>query len=355
MDQNNQSQKKIWINIVVVIIIMLSIITIIGSLNDFETLLHTISNIKIHYFIIALIIALISFLLMSLSSFIVLRAINKKLSFGTGFLIQTVEPFFNGITPFSSGAQPFQIYYYHKHHVEVEESTSVLAVNFILYQIVTVILSTLGITLFWDKIYQAMGINVIYILIGYSINTLILIMMFLMAYVNKVYRLFENMFGFFQRFKLTKKHATNFKNKTKNFVGNFQNGVRFLFTKKRVFILGTFTKLISIILTYLTTVFIAMSLDFSFDLSENIYMIFASVIAVNTMMFVPLPGASGGTEAAFTGLMAGLFLNQSNTTGLVTIMLLWRIATYYFSMLYGFIGYLILQKKRVVTDENRDI
>ncbi len=89
MDQNNQSQKKIWINIVVVIVIMLSIITIIGSLNDFETLLHTISNIKIHYFIIALIIALISFLLMSLSSFIVLRAINKKLSFGTGFLIQT--------------------------------------------------------------------------------------------------------------------------------------------------------------------------------------------------------------------------------------------------------------------------
>src|SRR5690606_41174902 len=135
--------------------------------------------------------------------------------------------------------------------------------------------------------------------------------------------------------------------KTANFVGEFQEGVKFLFTKKRAFILSTTFKLLSLLSVYATTVLISISLGFHFSIEQNFYMIFAGILATTTMMFVPLPGASGGTEAAFTGLVSLLFITASQAATAVTIMLLWRVATYYFGMVYGFIAYIILKQRKV--------
>src|SRR5690606_20190054 len=121
----------------------------------------------------------------------------------------------------------------------------------------------------------------------------ILIGLFFLAYIPKVYILFERLLGLFEKIKWTKNTATKLKAKTFRFVGEFQGGVRFLFTKKRVFILSSLTKLISIILLYSTTVLIAMSLSETFNWSESIFMIVSGLLAVTTMMFFPLPGASG--------------------------------------------------------------
>src|SRR5690606_22212221 len=100
--------------------------------------------------------------------------------------------------------------------------------------------TTVGLIIYWQDILDAMGLNIIYVLLGYSINTLILVGLFLLAYVKKAYVLFEKLFEFFERFKWTKKRATILKSKTLGFVVKFQDGVKFLFGKKRVFILGSF-------------------------------------------------------------------------------------------------------------------
>lgn len=345
METNKDNkQQKIWLNIVMVIIILFTLITVVGSISDFNQIFDTLKNVNSGYLMIALSLSLLSFLSMSLSSHIVLRALNKKLSLGTGFLIQTVEPFFNGITPFSSGAQPFQIYYYHKHGVDVDESTSVLIVNFILYQMVSVLLSTIGLIIYFDQIIQSLGNNSYYIIIGYSINTIILIGLFLLSYIKGVYIIFEKLFEFLEKFKLTRKLASKLKLRTASFVKEFQTGVRFLFTKKRVFITGSLLKLISLLLLYASTIYISYALGITIDsLNIAFYLIIVGVLAVTTMMFVPLPGASGGTEIAFTLLLGGMYTSIE----LVTLMLLWRLTTYYFGMIYGFVGFMILRKRKV--------
>lgn len=347
MEEKQQNQRKIWLNIIIVVVILLTVLTVVGSMHDLNALLLTLQQIDMTYFFIALLLGLVSFFLMSLSSQIVLRALNKELPYLTGFLIQAVEPFFNGITPFSSGAQPFQLYYYHKHKVEGNQATSILVVNFILFQIVSVLLTTLGLIIFWQEISNALGLNIIYLMVGYSINTLILVGLFLLAYVKKAYILFEKLFQFFERFKWTKKRAAILKSKTLGFVVKFQDGVKFLFGKKRVFILGSFVKLLSLLVLYSTTIFIALSLGYTFSLSENIFMIVAGLLAVTTMMFVPLPGASGGTEVAFAGLMSALFIDSEIILSLVSLMLIWRVTTYYFGMMYGVVAYIILQRMQV--------
>src|SRR5690606_38365824 len=116
----------------------------------------------------------------------------------------------------------------------------------------------------------------------------------------------------------------------------------FLFTKKRVFLLATIAKIISLILYYSTTLVIAISLGLQLSGIEPVYLIAASLLAIVTMQFVPLPGASGGTEFVFSALLFGLLsINQQEVYAL---MLLWRFATYYFGMIFGFVSYLILMK-----------
>ena len=342
-EQNTtKSSKKLWLNGLIVLVILLTLITIVGSLNDFNEILDIVSTMHSGYLWLAIGASLLSFLCLSISNHIVLRALNKDISLVDGFLIQSIESFFNGITPFSSGAQPFQLYYYHKMGVPSNEATSVLAVNFIIFQMSSVFLTTLGIIIYFQDILNIMGGNIAYILVGYTINTAILVGLFLLAYVKSVYKLFEALFTFFERFKWTKKRAYNLKVKTKIFVNEFQGGVKFLFTKKRVFILSSLSKMISLILLYSTTVIIVRALNQTINISDAFYLFYAGIIAVSTMMFVPLPGASGGTELSFSLLLGGKLSNVH----IVTVMLLWRIVTYYLGLLFGFIGFLLLKTRR---------
>src|SRR5690554_966319 len=343
--ENNQTKtkKRIWINGVIVFVILLTLFTIVGSLNDFNEIFSIVKTMDTGLIWIALALSFFSFIFLAISNHIVLRALNKEISLTDGFLIQSIETFFNGITPFSSGAQPFQLYYYHKMGVPSNEATSVLAVNFIIFQSTSVFLTTFGLIIYFQEILNVMGSNIIYILIGYTINTTILVGLFLLAYVKSAYELFEALFIFFERFKWTKKGAYKLRMKTENYVGKFQGGVKFLFTKKRVFILSSLTKLISLILLYSTTVIIFRALSQTTSTSTAFYMFFSGIMAVTTMMFVPLPGASGGTELFFSLLLAGVGLLSVQ---IVTVMLIWRIVTYYLGMLFGFIGFLLLKTRR---------
>ena len=63
--------------------------------------------------------------------------------------------------------------------------------------------------------------------------------------------------------------------------------------------------------------------------------------------FIPLPGASGGTEATFL-LMFRVILGPVNVR---PVMLLWRFMTYYFDMIAGGIVYLITRIRRTVALE----
>ncbi len=337
--------KRIWLNLLIVVAILAVMLTIVGSLEDFNQIFDVIGTIDVGFFLVGLSISLLALLVMALSHQIVLRALDKKLPYSTGFLIQLTEPFFNGITPFSSGAQPIQFYYYHKHGMEGNKATSVLVVNMILFQIASIILTIICLIFFWDYIYSAPNYAMVYVLAGSILNVLILVLFFLLTYVKRAYRFFEKLFSFFEKFKWTKKTATKLKNKTAGFIVDFQEGVHFLFTKKRVFLLSTISKIVSLILYYSTTYFIAVSLGIDLTSHEVIYLIAASLLAIVTMQFVPLPGASGGTEFVFSCLLFGFFAITQHE--IFALMLLWRFATYYFGMFFGFVNYLILMKRKV--------
>ena len=126
-----KKKKNIWLNLIVVGLIFVIMLIIILVNNDAGEIFKAIGEADIKYILLALAFIL-SFILFTAFSLMQLVALKKKINIFDSFNIANLANFYNGITPFASGGQPFQVYYYTKVNVKTDESTSVLMMNFII-------------------------------------------------------------------------------------------------------------------------------------------------------------------------------------------------------------------------------
>ena len=130
-----KKKKSIWLNLLVVFIILVIMLVIVLINNDVGEIAKAIRTCDVKYMMLAL-ICIIVFVLFTSFSLMQLVILKKKIRFIDSFNIANCALFYNGITPFASGGQPFQVYYYTKVNVKTDESTSVIMINFIIHQLV---------------------------------------------------------------------------------------------------------------------------------------------------------------------------------------------------------------------------
>ena len=133
--------------------------------------------------------------------------------------------------------------------------------------------------------------------------------------------------------------------RTFDFVKEFQIGIGLLFKRKRVLIGASLLRVLGLSLLHSVPYVVFLALGVNLDLSDLIFVISMSLFSTTFMMWVPTPGASGGTEWAFTVIFTVLV--SGSTAVLVTAMLIWRFVTYYLGMFVGFIAYMILRKRGI--------
>ena len=123
-------------------------------------------------------------------------------------------------------------------------------------------------------------------------------------------------------------------------VENFHDGAIILMKNKFEFIKTIFFNFVALILFYSIPVIIIYGLgDYtSMNILESII---ASAHVMLIGSFIPIPGASGGLEYAFSQFY-GVFITG---TTLTLVMLLWRTLTYYLGVIIGAI-LLNIRKKR---------
>lgn len=343
-DKNIEKPKtKIGIQILLVAVILLVVLSVVFSFADLPAIIELIKNANLSYILLSLGLALGGYILISVANYIPMITGDRQINKANAFLISSTENFFNGITPFGSGAQPFQVYYMVKEGVKPNRATSVIMVNFIIYQVIITILATFSIIFYYNEIYLALGINIIYLFIGYTLNTIILLALITLSLFNKSYVLFEKLIKLLGKIKFLKKRSEKWLDGTKEFIDNFQAGFKFLLSKKRVAITSVILKLIGLLLSYSTIIFLVRALGYNLLLSNYIYLIFISMLAFTVMIWIPLPGSSGGIEWIFTLLLLPVFPGEQAIV--LSLMLLWRLITYYFAMLYGGISYLLLVRR----------
>ena len=84
------------------------------------------------------------------------------------------------------------------------------------------------------------------------------------------------------------------------------------------------------------------ALDISFTNEDVITIIALTSFVMNVNAFIPIPGASGGTESVFM-MMFGMLLSSVQVS---SVMVLWRFTTYHALLVVGAIVFIRVQNSK---------
>lgn len=324
-----------------IILILISTIVLYFSLKDnaVETI-GELKNMNILFVLLAVIFVSFYWIFRSLSLYIFTKKFKSNFKYTSALKLTLTTLFFDGVTPFSSGGQPFQVYYLKKHDLPVVDGTNIIIQNFIVYQIALVFLGVVAIIsnrIF--NIFPQVGLLQKLVTIGFIINLLVTIGLFSIAFLKKFNKFIcKVVIGILFKLKVIKSKEETLDKFNTN-VSNFNKGAKELLKNKKLFIKGITYNFMALICFYTIPVIILFAMnDFtSFNLLLSIV---ASAYVMLIGSFVPIPGGSGGLEYGFVAFF-GNFLQGSKLTA---IMLIWRFITYYLGMIVGAIAMNIKEK-----------
>ena len=130
------SRKSGWIsNLFFVAVIVLSLVLMyqlsLNAANGSEkTLKQIFANLNVEYFCVAVATVIVMIFVDSMKYFLIMRATVGRQKYVTALKVGILGKYYDNITPFSSGGQPFQIYYLHKKGLSGGQSTAVIFIKF---------------------------------------------------------------------------------------------------------------------------------------------------------------------------------------------------------------------------------
>ena len=330
--------KKYRFNIILLVIV--SFVVIFFSLkDDFNGAINYFKKINYLWILVAVLFMALNIFFQSLSQYRFLKEVDPNYKFISCFKLMCMAMFFNAITPFSSGGQPFELYILKKEGIKVSDSLNVLLQHFITYQFGLIFTSTIAIIL--NRVFNILPDSLLLkkiVLIGYFANIIVMGIIIFISRAKKLNtKLFSKIFKFIFHFKFIKNREEK-EEKFLKYLDDFYNSTAIMKNNKKNTILSFIFNLISLCFLYLIPVFVFYSFkNFNLDFLESYI---ASSFTFLIGSFVPIPGATGGLEYGFIDFFKTFI---KSTTMLSAGMLLWRLITYYLSM---FIGGLVLMTYR---------
>lgn len=332
------SKSKYFWNFVVIIIITLLVLWF-ALKDNFNEIMHAITTMS--YFSLAVI--LIWGILFTAVWGIVYWVLGKKYQPGysllKGIAVAFVGAFFAGITPSATGGQFGQIYILKKQGFKYSDGASILWTDFIVYQTTMMIYVTL---LFIFKYNEFAGRSSWFLLClaGFVVNVVVVIGLYTMALFPKAYiRLAQWGVRWLAKIHIVKdkdKMLAKWTGQMQNFTKEIKN---FSHDKKRLFECFLIN-LVRLTLLYSLPYVVADCLGIDMHISQMIEVIALSSFVTMANSFIPIPGASGGTEMMFSVLFYPLFGKLTSA-----VMLLWRVSSYHIVILIGGITFFFASSK----------
>ena len=263
-------------------------------------------------------------------------------------LISGSEFFFNGITPFSTGGQPFQVYSFRRKGIRISDSTSILLYNFLCYQLALNIVLIVSISVYFNQIMAELPNQMWLIIVGFLINFITLLVILILGRSKKAAKLMLRFMRFLCKFKIFKRILGKKINKIGHSIENMQNVFKEVSKHRKTTIISVFLKVLAFCLYYAIPFIIYQSLGVKIGAADLFFMIAMSAFACAIAVWVPTPGATGGIEVAFNVLFSQIAIIRATgnaDTLAASAMLLWRFITYYLIMIYGFVSYFLFESR----------
>lgn len=319
----------------IVILICITVLVLYLSLkDDYHAIINQILKMNIWFILLAFVFLILFWIFKSYSIYSFCKKMNKNFKFLQALQLVLRTQFFNAVTPFATGGQPFQIIYLKQTGLDYASSTSVVLQNFIVYQIALVLLGLIA--LFSNKIFHIFKRVYIlqkFIALGFIINTLVIVIMFAVAFFPRINKILINFaINILTKLKIVKDREKQLK-KWDDSINKFHSGAKILLEDKKIFISNIIYNFLALCCLYLIPLFILYATG-NFDAFNGSIAIITSAYVMIIGSFVPIPGATGGLEYGFMQFY-GNFITGS---ALPAIMLIWRFITYYFGIIVGAIA-----------------
>lgn len=262
-----------------------------------------------------------------------------KYTYKEGLQVAFVGSYFSGITPSATGGQFGQIYVLKKQGVSISDGASLLWKDFILYQSTLVLYTFILMVLRFSYYYETHSNFFIFVLIGFLVNSVVIVFLFTMAFFPKLYAfLCKKVLKFLQKVHIIKNPEDIFSSINEHLL-SFTKEIRLLKDQKDLIVQCVLLNIVRLTLLYAFPMYIAkcMHIDVSFGQLLDIITMSAFVFTANA--FFPLPGSSGGSEAAFLLIFQTMFTIDQTSS----IMIIWRFATYHLIMIIGGIVFACLK------------
>ena len=325
----NNIRKNTVLILLVTIIVMYFVLK-----DDFNNIISTLLSVDLKYILLAIVIF---FLSLFFKAYISYKTVDdkKKYSLLEAFKHNVIVQFFNGVTPFSTGGQPMEIYMLTEHKISASKSTMITLQNFIFYQIALVLFG-LGAVIYNSiyNIFPKVPILRELVLVGFIVNTLVAVVIILVSISKKFTKSFVKLIiNILSKLKLVKKKE-KLEKRWNARLEEFHECATYLRKRKGLTILGILFNLLSLAYLYIIPLFIVNSMgDFnSLNISTTLT---SSAYVLLIGAFVPIPGGSGGIEYGFLAFFSN-FLKKSKVSA---VLLIWRFITYYMPMIIGAVAF----------------
>lgn len=316
------------------IILLILTVLIVGFVlkDDFSAIMEALLKANILILGLAFLCQIVAIMFEALAYKKVVDSYVENYPYKNALKMQFITKFFNGITPFSTGGQPMQIYLLKKDGFRLTKATNIIMQNFILYQAALVTYGIFALLINWKwNLFSEVTLLKNLIVIGFLMNTLVMLGLIVISFNNKFnHIMIDKVILLLSKLKIIKnkeKKQAEWSEK----VDDFHEGTTYLKQHKMLCLQSFLYNLIYLTLNYLTPFFVIASLVGWSNPVTPISAICSSAYILIIGSFVPIPGASGGIEYGYLRFF-GSFIKGGI---LKASLLIWRFISYYFLMIVG--------------------
>ena len=257
------------------------------------------------------------------------------------FRVHMSTIFFDQVTPFASGGQPYEIYKLTKEEkLPVSSSTNIVFQTFIVYQIAFLFLTLLA--FLYNMIFRIYPINPLLrglVTLGFIVNFVVGLVMFSVAFLEKFNNFLINLgIKILFKFKIIKDKQAQ-EEKWHQSTKNFHESATYLLKDKKNFINCILLNILSIIALYLVPIAIFYGINSGGSITGVETLVTTAYVSM-LGSYIPLPGGTGGLEYGFL-VFFGCFIVEPKLTA---AMIIWRFVTYYIGIIIGAI-FINIRKK----------
>ncbi len=267
---------------------------------------------------------------------IYLQSQYPKVRFIDALKVSCVGVFFSAITPSSTGGQPMQLYVLSKMKISVGFGSACMTQKFIVYQFVTMAFSVFAILArfqLFSNAFQGFWASA-FIVLGFLVQMGLTVLLLIVCYSE---RLTGKLLGLITKI-LRKLRVKNSDVKIAKLTREFH-----LFLDANRMLTKEKKRMVKIYALVLVQVLLILSVPYFIYLAFGMPQFAASMLlpvgnwfdfvciqsfVLFTSNLIPLPGASGGAEAAFALYYGGFFMSKTKPA-----IVAWRFITYYGSIL----------------------